>query len=400
MYLSRFGVKNYKCLGEIDIPLTPIHVLIGENDAGKTSVVEAMAALYGSSEKPLAQVFPAPWSGRELVRYGAQEARVHLWGEWTTLAGETAAASHSSLKYSFEVGFPPSGTDCFVADESLELDGVPLWVRDNRRRETEVSLWTRTGGTSREVDEESLSLLTRVLKPAQKYALNPKMMAMPAAIDSQRKFRLDADGFGLPTLLDDIVSHQPELYIRLRDRFCELLPQFKSVRIVTEDAIKRSYDAAGHFLSGKSEGKGIQFESRSGRVVRGEQASDGAILLLGFLALAHLPDPPTLLLVEEPENGVYPKRLGQVIKILKQMVNQEDGRPFPQIILTTHSPFVLSCFDPEEVTFLSRPKEPPDAPVRARPLRDAPKIKERMGSEFYLGEIWYNLTEEDLFGEP
>ena len=33
MYLSRFGVKNYKCLGEIDIPLTPIHVIIGENDS-------------------------------------------------------------------------------------------------------------------------------------------------------------------------------------------------------------------------------------------------------------------------------------------------------------------------------------------------------------------------------
>ena len=63
------------------------------------------------------------------------------------------------------------------------------------------------------------------------------------------------------------------------------------------------------------------------------------------------------------------------------------------------SPRTDISFEPEEVTFLSRPKDRPDAPVRARPLRDAPKIKERMGSEFYLGEIWYNLTEEDLFGE-
>ncbi|HUT91400.1 MAG TPA: hypothetical protein VMY37_18015 [Thermoguttaceae bacterium] len=72
---------------------------------------------------------------------------------------------------------------------------------------------------------------------------------------------------------------------------------------------------------------------------------------------------------------------------------------FPQIIQTTHSPYVLSFFEPEEVTFLSRSKDGPDAPVRARPLRDAPNIKERMGSEFYLGELWYNLSEEDLFGE-
>jgi len=401
MYLSRFGVKNYKCLGEIDIPLTPIHVLVGQNDAGKTSIVEAMVALYGSSEKPLPQVFPAPWSGQELVRYAAQDVRMQLRGEWTTLPGETTPTPHSSFKYGFEVEFPPSGTKCRVAEESLELKGEAPSVlgRHTQKTETEVSQWTRTGKTPEQVDAPELWVLTRVLKPAHKYALNARMMAMPAAIDSQRKFRLDADGFGLPTLLDDIVSHQPELYIHLRACFCELLPQFKSVRIVTEEAIKRSYDAAGHFLSGKSEGKGIQFETRSGREVRGEQASDGAILLLGFLALAHLPDPPTLLLVEEPENGVYPKRFGEVIKILKQMVRREEEPRFPQIILTTHSPYVLSFFDPEEVTFLSRSKDGPDAPVCARPLRDAPNVKERMGSEFYLGELWYNLSEEDLFGE-
>ena len=51
MYLSRFGVKNYKCLGEIDIPLTPIHVLIGQNDCGKTSLLEAMAAFFATSKR-------------------------------------------------------------------------------------------------------------------------------------------------------------------------------------------------------------------------------------------------------------------------------------------------------------------------------------------------------------
>ena len=400
MYLSRFGVKNYKCLGEIDIPLTPIHVLIGENDAGKTAVLEAMDALYGSSEKPLAQVFPAHWSGLELVRHAAGDVRIELRGEWTRLPAEMTPIPHSSVKYRFEVQFPPFGTNCVVGEESIQLDAEPPSVWRHRRGETEVSHWTRTGRLSEDVDFAEPWVLTRVLKPAHKYALNARMMAMPATIDSQRTFRLDADGFGLPTLLDDILSHQPELYIHLRDSFCELLPQFKTVRTVTEEAIKRSYDAGAHFVSSRSDGRGIRFETRSGREVRGEQASDGAILLLGFLALAHLPNPPTLLLVEEPENGVYPKRLGEVIKILKQMVHREEGPRFPQIILTTHSPFVLSFFQPEEVTFLSRPKDGPDAPVRARPLRDAPKIKERMGSEFYLGELWYNLSEEDLFGEP
>ena len=66
----------------------------------------------------------------------------------------------------------------------------------------------------------------------------------------------------------------------------------------------------------------------------------------------------------------------------------------PQIVFTTHSPYVLSTFKPEEVTLMSKH----NGSVVARPLRDAPHIDERLGDgEFYLGELWYNLDEEELF---
>ena len=88
------------------------------------------------------------------------------------------------------------------------------------------------------------------------------------------------------------------------------------------------------------------------------------------------------------------KRLDQIIEILKRMVEDQGNRKVPQIIFTTHSPYVLSPFSPEEVTLMSRK----NGSVIARPLRDAPHIKERLGDgEFYLGELWYNLDEEELF---
>jgi predicted ATPase len=171
--------------------------------------------------------------------------------------------------------------------------------------------------------------------------------------------------------------------MKLRAEFCAQFPQFRSIQVRSEGP-----------------GKGIAFETKSGRIVRAQQASDGAILFLGFLALSFLPEPPTLLLIEEPENGIYPKRLDEVIKLLKGLVYHKDGTPFPQIVFSTHSPYVLTSFEPEEVTFLSRPPGDPEGPVRARPLRDAPNIRERLaGGEFYLGELWYNLTEEELFGD-
>jgi len=123
MYLSRFGVKNYKCFGEIDIPLTPIHVLIGENDSGKTSLLEAMAALFASSEQQLSGVFPGPWDGTELVLHGTPESTVELWGEWDRLVGESSTAPDSMLRYGFTVYFPREGRSCSSPGNWIEIDG-------------------------------------------------------------------------------------------------------------------------------------------------------------------------------------------------------------------------------------------------------------------------------------
>ena len=268
--------------------------------------------------------------------------------------------------------------------------------------DTVLKLWKKRHYGPDAQAEQDLARIDKAVKPAHKYALNAKLMATPAATDLNRKFRLDSDGFGLSALLQEISNYDPRLFIELRTKFCRFFPQFKSVRVESEMALQRAYDGVGNVAgSSRAVGNAIYFETKTGESIRAQQASDGATLFLGFLALAHLPKPPNLLLIEEPENGIYPKRLGEVVKMLKEMVHRSEGAPFPQIILSTHSPYVLSFFEPEEVTFLSRPADDPKGPVRARPLRDAPGIKERLaGGEFYLGELWYNLSEKDLFGEP
>ena len=401
MYLSRFGVKNYKCLGEIDIPLTPIHVLIGQNDCGKTSLLEAMAAFHASSEKRLAETFPGPWSGRELVRHESPDGIVELSGEWAACSSEVPRI-RLPLKYRLIIEFSRETGDCVCCEEEIQIRGEsrPLtWPAWSRPGAAILPRFRQTGELSNGIAPADISDLRTALKPAHKYSLSARQMAVPAAFDAARRFRLDPDGFGLATLLDDILGFDPQLYLRMRDAFSELFPAFCTVRVRTDTGLQRRYNPSGLHDSRTEAGKGIEFETPSGKIVRAQHASDGAILFLGFLALAHLPDPPKLLLIEEPENGIYPKRLAQVIQLLKQLVHRTEGVRFPQIILTTHSPYVLSFFEPEEVTLLSRPADAPDAAVRARPLRDAPNIRERLGNDFYLGELWYNLSEGELFGD-
>lgn len=48
-------VKNFRCLKEIEVTLTPMTVLIGENNAGKTSLLDAMFAAVGNGVRHLSE---------------------------------------------------------------------------------------------------------------------------------------------------------------------------------------------------------------------------------------------------------------------------------------------------------------------------------------------------------
>lgn len=385
--MTSFSVKNYKCLADVTLPLTPLHVIIGQNDSGKTALLEAILALHRSTNGPLENDFPSAWDGRELVYEKAVEKRVVLEGIFS------GGSLKDELRYYLEVEFPESGRDCQAFDEYYMEQHLHSLAR-HYQNGSRISLRSNLDGGER----QKLEQVAAEIGEAQLYRLDPKQMMIPAAIDPTRKFRMDEDGFGLATLLDDLLGYEPERFIRLRNDFINYYPQFQSVRIESERAVRRQWTSPVRYAMGDAIGKGIYFESRQGHRIRAEQASDGAILFLGFLALIHSPQPPKRLLIEEPERGVYPKRLEEVIALLRRLSQDRQDLAPPQIIMTTHSPYLLSSFQPEEVTLLSR--DPITDAVRARPLRDAPHIQDRLGGgEFYLGELWFNLSEEELFAD-
>jgi predicted ATPase len=385
--LEYFYTNNYKCLVDVKIPLTPIHVIIGQNDSGKTSVLEAMLALSRSTERQLVEAFPGDWQDRELVFAGEERPVI----QFEVGFGSAEEDAHSGMVYHLDVEFG-KGRSCRRIDEWSQNNDI-ISINENSQG------WT---GVARRTDlnpgpvRDRLETIADQFGTVSLYRFDPQLMAVPAAIDPKRKFRMDPDGFGLATLLDDILGYDPQRFLDLRRDFCEFFPQFRSVRIESVQSLHRQFSESGQHHASQMIGKGIFFETTHGRAIRAQQSSDGAILFLGLLALIHSPEPPKLLLIEEPEKGVYPKRLEEVIRLIRRLHEAPSGRAAPQIIMTTHSPYLLSSFQPDEVTLMVR--RDGNGPVQARPLRDAPNIEQRLGQgDFYLGELWYNLSEEELF---
>jgi len=101
----------------------------------------------------------------------------------------------------------------------------------------------------------------------------------------------------------------------------------------------------------------IELTMRDGLPFTSRVVSDGTLRVLALLTLLHDPRHRGLICFEEPENGVHPGRIKQLVRRLQDMVSnpQEfsaDDEPVPlsQLLLNSHSPVVLSSLIDEDNT--------------------------------------------------
>ena len=80
--------------------------------------------------------------------------------------------------------------------------------------------------------------------------------------------------------------------------------------------------------------------------------SEGTLRVLGLLALSGVQEPPAVIGFEEPENGVHPRRIRDIAKLL---VNRSLSGT-TQLIVTTHSPILPDHVKPESL-FVCRKKD-------------------------------------------
>ncbi len=107
--------------------------------------------------------------------------------------------------------------------------------------------------------------------------------------------------------------------------------------------------------------------------------------------------PVSVLLLEEPENGLHPSRIADVMQVVRAF-SESSGT---QVIMATHSPLVVNCLEPEEVTVVTRPDL--DTGTVVTPIRDTPDFEKR-SSVYALGELWLSFAdgtvEAPLLGSP
>ncbi len=203
------------------------------------------------------------------------------------------------------------------------------------------------------------------------------VMTSPGLTDADGPRLPDRDGAGIAGLLDYYNRRDRRRLTAVVDTLRSLAPGIEDLTIGSPQSSHRRVD----------------FVLQGGLEIDGNEVSAGVRMLLFFITLAYHPTPPRVILLEEPETGVHPSRLADVVKLLRSLSNGELGSQAAQVILTTHSPYLLDCVDLDTDQVLVFRREE-DGSRTAEPA-DSERLKGFL-DEFMLGEVWFNRGEEGL----
>lgn len=202
-------------------------------------------------------------------------------------------------------------------------------------------------------------------------------MVSPGSMDKEGHPKLLPNGRGVPALLDFFLRKDRSRFFSFVDAAIAHIPGLSDIQIATPKANLRRIDlVVDHDF-----------------VIPADQSSVGVRLMLFFLALAYHPEPPELILIEEPERGVHPSRLSDIIQLFRGLTEGAHTPGSSQVILTTHSPYLLDLIDIDHDGVLIFQREE-DGGRSVHPA-DADRLKVFL-DEFHLGEVWYNEGEAGM----
>jgi len=344
--ITEIEVKNFKTLRDVKIPLAPgITVMVGANNSGKSNALAVLKLLAQGERQEDFRAAVEALGGMQSLRTRDAHTRDIL----TVRVRARAPLFWSEYAWSLDQG--PSRRLLFddTGDEEL--------------REVEyVNLQHIRSGS----DREALRKLKSFLSGSTIHDFSIAALRAPAVV--RQDVQLGPDGRDVAAVLDALAGENPSL----RDAIDETVRR-------TAHEVKRVVTRPGPTPGTKVLG----IEEKDGRVYGAEDTSDGLLLFIGLaVAAQRKANNPCILAIEEPERGIHPRRLRDLLDHLLRLT--ESG---VQVVLTTHSPTLLDEFrdSPQSVLIFDRDEKG----TRITRLSDRPDwAKALQGAS--LGELWYS----------
>lgn len=391
--IKSLRLKNFKAFKDVvmdDIP--DFCVMVGANGSGKSTIFSLFGflkdALTGNVNTALSRLGGA--RGFEEVRSRNARGPIEIEIKFRI----ASAKKEPLITYYLEIGFEKKRA--YVAREILR------YRRGSRGRPWHFLDFGSGEGyaVTNELDEDvdSAGRLQReshtlkandilAIKGLAQFTQFPAVVAIGELIDnwhisdlhinkarpeqeSGYAEQLSREGENLSLVIQYLYEHHKSVFKKIIDSLQQRIPGIKEIESRTTEE--------GRVL--------LKFRDGSFKApFLARFVSDGTIKMLAYLTLLYAPNPHPLLCVEEPENQLYPKLLGELAEEFRLY-----ARRGGQVFVSTHSPDFLDALEVDEVFWL----EKRDGYTHVRRARDDDQIAEYMEDGDKMGRLW----SEGFFG--
>ena len=246
-------------------------------------------------------------------------------------------------------------------------DGITKYIQPNESGPPTIGADPGPDGNTHIIEIDAFASHTRV------FDFQPSAIAAPGELSSEPE--LKSDGHGLAGVLDWLRNRHPERLSRIVEEFTTWLPEFDEVLFDVIESKNKTFSLRGRSTSAEIPARAL---------------ASGALTALAILTLAHLPNPPAVIGLEEPDRGLHPRLLRDVQQAIYRLCYPQDfgeDREPVQVVATTHSPYFLDLFKehPEEVVICQREGDN----VHFTRLSDLPHVEEILDGSS-LGDVWYS----------
>ena len=363
--IDEVHVRNFKAIRDSGpLKLGGLTVFIGNNGSGKSSVLEALETVQVVTHSGL-DVAMQRFRGMAHIRNKSAvpadpepgEARPDPDPMIIAFKGSNDLANRSvggvpMGGYSAETRWAErDGGNQILIENEMVNDGAP-WVRGPEG----VVIFNRQpgGAAPRPRLSPGRSMFTEFLGPFisswQFLTLQPDAMGPPRPQGlSGGLTRLNRDGSNVAEYLAELRRLDTTAFTDLVQALQFVLPYAVDFQPALTSEIERSV-----YLQMKE----------AGFTIPGWLLSSGTLRIAALLALFRSPNAPKVLFIEELENGLDPRTIGLVVEEILSAVHS--GRQ--QVVITTHSPYLLDLFPLESIVVVDRVD---GAPKFWRPNDDA-----------------------------
>lgn len=320
--IKTISVENYKSVVKLNLELGRINVFIGANGSGKSNILEAIAMVSAQEEIGRVNI-------ESLIGKGVRVAKPTL--TVSSFRGKALSSSiniQAKLTEKGEEFFYNYAFCCKDADdiysEWKEQNGIDFFSHLNdiqQKRE-----WKAGERASDDIDKALA--IKRMLGDYLIYS--PNISALRGFFNRSIKTPLGINGEGLDLMIASFVSEQRQKL--LLDCHIDWLDD-----ILIDN--KEEYKRLGYKL-----GRSIsnlffvdKYMQKKNNVFSAENANEGALFILFYLALFISDKTPSFFAIDNIESGLNPRLCRYLMKTLAELSKKSNK----QALITTHNPAIL-----------------------------------------------------------